>query len=295
MNAPLQAPLSAFTQEQRITTADGYALSAQLYTPAQAALGGVLIVPAMGVPQSYYRAFAEWLSGLGYTVLSFDYRGMGQSLHGSLRQVQADIFTWARQDVAAALDALAQAVPGLPITWIGHSLGGQILPFVPNRERVSKVITVACGSGYWKENSPALKRRVWLLWFGVAPLTMPLFGYFPGSRFNMVGDLPKGVMTQWRRWCLHPDYAVGVEGEAVRAQFSAVKTPITSLSFSDDDFMSARNTESIHGFYTAAPKTMRRLNPAALGLGTIGHFGFFKRDMREALWQPYLLPELLSA
>jgi predicted alpha/beta hydrolase len=31
-----------------------------------------------------------------------------------------------------------------------------------------------------------------------------------------VGDLPRGVMAQWRRWCLNREYVVGVEGEGVR-------------------------------------------------------------------------------
>jgi predicted alpha/beta hydrolase len=283
------------SQPQTLTlvAADGYRLGARLYQPARP-VGAVLIAPAMGVPQGYYQAFARWLCEQGHVVLTFDYRGMGESRRGPLRQLKADVFTWARQDAGAALDALAAAAPRLPLTWIGHSLGGQIPPFVPGRERLARIVTVATGSGYWKENSPELRRRVWLLWFGVAPLTLPLFGYFPGRRFGMVGDLPRGVMTQWRQWCLHPDYAVS-EGEAVRAQYAAVTTPIVSLSFTDDEFMSDRNIQSIHGFYSSAPRTMTRLAPTELGLPRIGHFGFFKEGLQEALWRPYVLPALAPA
>jgi predicted alpha/beta hydrolase len=74
----------------------------------------------------------------------------------------------------------------------------------------------------------------------------------------MVGDLPKGVMAQWRRWCLDPQYAVGAEGDVVRAEYAAVRAPIVSISFSDDEMMSARNTESIHSFYTGAPRSSPR-------------------------------------
>lgn len=73
-----------------------------------------------------------------------------------------------------------------------------------------------------------------------------------------VGDLPKGVMAQWRRWCLDPEYAVGAEGEAVRAEYAAVRAPIVSISFSDDEMMSARNIESIHSFYSGAPRSRPR-------------------------------------
>jgi predicted alpha/beta hydrolase len=274
-----------------VTTADGAVLAAHLFRPEGAPRASVLVVPAMGVPQHYYGAFAAWLARQGFLAATFDYRGMGESRRGPLQAERADILTWARGDCAAMVEALAAAAPGVPLYWIGHSLGGQILPFVPNRERVAKMITVGTGSGYWRENAAPLKRRAWLLWYVLAPLLVRLFGYFPGRRLNMVGDLPRGVIEQWRRWCLDPEYAVGIEPGA-RERFAAVRTPIVSLSFEDDEFMSARNTESIHGFYANAPRKMKRLAPGDVGLRRIGHFGFFRRDNARPLWAAHLLPEL---
>ena len=60
----------------------------------------VLVVPAMGVEQQYYAAFAHWLAARGYFVVTFDYRGMGHSRRGSLRRLKADVLTWAEQDTA---------------------------------------------------------------------------------------------------------------------------------------------------------------------------------------------------
>lgn len=275
-----------------INAADLTPIAARFYPPGTAiARGAVLIVPAMGVPQSYYAPFASWLASEGFHVATFDYRGMGKSRRGPLRAVDADIITWAEQDTTAVLRALEARAAGLPITWIGHSLGGQIVPFVRDRGAVEKIITIATGSGYWRENAPALKRKVWLLWWGAVPLTTPLFGYFPGKKLGMVGDLPRGVITQWRKWCLQPEYAVG-DGEDIRARFAAVTTPITAFSFTDDDMMSAANTDSIHGFYTGAPRTMRRLAPGEVGVPKIGHFGFFRDEMRGPLWQGRLRREL---
>lgn len=275
-----------------IAAADGQAIAARFYLPSGGPRGAVLLVPAMGTPQSYYGAFAQWLSREGFLAATFDYRGTGLSRPARLRGFRANLFDWGRLDCAAMIDALAARAPGKPLYWVGHSLGGQILPFVPNRERIAKAITVATGSGYWRENSPALKRRAWWLWYVVAPVTVALFGYFPGRRLRKVGDLPRDVMVQWRRWCLHPDYAVGVEGDAVRAEYAAVRTPIVSLSFHDDEFMSARNTESIHGFYVNAPRTMKRLAPGEVGAPRIGHFGFFRAAFEQSLWRAHLLPEL---
>lgn len=265
---------------------------ARFFAPAGEPRAAALVVPAMGVTQAYYAPFAQWLAAQGFLVATFDYRGIGQSRHGSLRKVSTDILDWARLDCAAMVEALAAKVPDKPLHWVGHSLGGQILPFVPNRERVSRVVTVATGSGYWRENTASLRLTSWWLWFVAVPLSVRLFGYFPGKRLRKVGDLPRGVMEQWRRWCLNPEYAVGVEGEAARAAYAAVTTPIVSLSFTDDEYMSRRNIEAIHGHYVNAPRTLKRIAPKEIGVKRIGHFGFFRPKFERALWRAYLLPEL---
>jgi predicted alpha/beta hydrolase len=287
---PVPAPLF---EERDVLTEDGTAITTRFYPATQPARGAVLIVPAMGVPQSYYRAFATWLAREGFHVATFDYRGMGLSKRGSLRDVDADIITWAEQDTQAVLTSLAARSGRLPLTWIGHSLGGQIIPFVKHRTAVDKFITIATGSGYWRQNAPKLRRKVWLLWWGLAPVATPLFGYFPGKRLGLVGDLPKGVIRQWRRWCLDPEYAVG-DGEATRALFAEVTTPITSFSFTDDEMMSGDNIASIHSFYFNAPKTMRRIDPDELGVAKIGHFGFFREELKGVLWEGRVRRELAT-
>ena len=281
-----------FRMDVELRANDDFSLAAALF-PAERAKGAVLIVPAMGVPQRFYAPLASFLAERGFTTLTFDFRGIGGSKHGPLAKLDADIVAWAERDTAAALDLLAEKAPGLPITWLGHSLGGQIVPFVPNHAIADKIITVATGSGYWRENAWQTRRKVWLFWFGAVPLATPLFGYFPGKKLGMVGDLPKGVIHQWRRWCLDRDYAAGAEGPRVRAMYADVKTPITSLSFTDDEMMSAINVAKIHGLYERAPKQMRRFEPKELGVGRVGHFGFFRPAMREQ-WEAHLLGELAA-
>jgi predicted alpha/beta hydrolase len=280
-----------------ITATDGYPLGASFFRVPddRPARGAVLIAPAMGVPQRFYEALAQWLVASGFHVLTFDFRGIGRSRIRPLHEIDATIELWAERDATAALSALAARTGEVPLTWLGHSLGGQIVPFLSNERRAEarlrKVITVATGSGYWRENSPELRRKVWLFWFAAVPLTTPLLGYFPGKRLGMVGDLPRGVITQWRAWCLDREYAVGVEGDRVRALFAAMDTPLTSLSFTDDEMMSAANIASIHSFYTGCARTMVRLAPAEVGAERIGHFGFFRREQRP-LWDTHLAREL---
>ncbi len=196
----------------------------------------------------------------------------------------ADVTTWATHDTAALVDFVADRVAGRPLLWLGHSLGGQIFGLVPNRERVTAMLTIAAGSGYWRQNVAWLRATVWWLWYVVVPVVLPLFGYFPGRALRKVGDLPAGVMRQWRRWCLNRDYLVGVEGDAVRERYRAIRTPILSLSFTDDELMSRTNIESLHSFYASAPRELRRIAPRDIGQKKIGHFGFFRRRAAHALW-----------
>jgi predicted alpha/beta hydrolase len=276
----------------QIRTSAGHEISAELFAPDGEPRGAALIVPAMGVTQAFYRALASWLAGQGFLTATFDYRGMGRSRRGRLRDVDATVVDWAVVDCAAMVDAMAARAPGKPLTWIGHSLGGQLLGLVPNRAHIAKAVAIAAGSGYWRDNSPGLRWRVWVLWWLLVPLTVPLFGYFPGKRLRLVGDVPGPAMRQWRRWCLDPGYVVGAEGEAMRARYAAVDTPIHSLSFTDDEFMSARSIDALLAFYTGAPRTSTRLHPREVGESRIGHFGFFRPRYEQSLWRPHLLPQL---
>jgi len=290
--SPHPAPPPAAFRALEIAAVDGHPIAARHFAPPVPARGAALIVPAMAVPQTFYEPLARWLASIGVHAVTFDYRGTGLSRRGSLRGLAADIVSWAQLDVTAVLRALQDVTPGLPLTWIGHSLGGQIIPFAPDHRELARVVTVATGAGYWRENAPALRRKVWLLWYLVAPVATSLFGYFPGKRLGMVGDLPAGVIRQWRTWCLDPEYAVGAGGPAVRELYARVTAPITALSFTDDEMMSARNTVSLHGHYARAPVELRRIDPAEVGMARIGHFGFFRPASREPLWEAVLRPEL---
>ena len=275
---------------QQLLSAKEYPICATFFTPAEALKGAVIIASAMGVSQSYYAKFATWLSAQGYLVVTFDYSGMAASREAantSLKNIHVNVMDWA-DDAAIVLAELQSRAQGQKIYWIGHSLGGQLIGLMDQSNLLSKAITIAAGSGYWLENAPQLKRRVWLMWFIAVPLSTAVLGYFPGKRLNMVGDLPLGVIQQWRRWCLHQDYAVGVEGESVCAKYAAVTVPITSYSFSDDEFMSANNIDSLHGFYTQSARDMKRIRPADVGVTRIGHFGFFRETYQDTLWHKVL-------
>ena len=276
----------------KLTGDDGTELAARLY-PARAEAGGegpegaVLIGGAMGVRQDYYAGFAEWLATQGFAVMTFDYRGMGDSrtaAHArSLRGLDADLFAWAR-DGDTAIEALCAHAPDLPLYVIGHSLGAQLPGLLRHRARIAGLLSVAAGSGYWRDNAPQLRRKVPYFWHVLVPLATALFGYFPGKRIGKVGDLPRGVILQWRRWCMDPRYLIGVEGAAVQAQYAQLRCPVVALSITDDELMTERGTQSLVDWYAGAPRRVERIAPADVKAGRIGHFGFFRDQFRASLW-----------
>jgi predicted alpha/beta hydrolase len=242
----------------------------------------------MAVHQDFYASLATWLAGQRWDVVTFDYRGMADSAPPRLRGFEADVLTWAEQECAAALAFARARADGRPLLWVGHSLGGQILAMTPGNSAIAAAVTVASGVGYWRENADPLRRYSWLLWHVIVPLLTPWFGYFPGRRLGIVGDLPRGVIEQWSRWCRHPEYAVGVEGESMRERYRRLAVPLLSLAFTDDEYMSERNVRVLHGFYGNARLEMRRIDPRALDLRRIGHFGFFRPDVGASLWPSML-------
>lgn len=107
-----------------IPTADGESLEAELYLP-EAPRCGVVIThphPQMGgdmhtpVPAGFFRA----VTGTHVAAVRFNFRGTGKST-GTHDKGGAE-----RLDVAAALDHLAQAAPGVPLFMAGWSFGADV-------------------------------------------------------------------------------------------------------------------------------------------------------------------------
>jgi predicted alpha/beta hydrolase len=272
------------TQQQLPVAGGAQQLAVRRYEPAGMPRASVVIGGAMGVRQSFYEPFAQWLSQQGLRVWTFDYRGSGDSRGDvPLREVDADLFDWAR-DYEAVIDAAKAELPDEPLYLLGHSLGAQLPGFLQRPEQVDGLVSIAAGSGYWRENAPKLKRSILYFWFVLVPLVTRLFGYFPGRKLKKVGDLPRGVILQWRRWCLNPRYSVGAEGELAARSYSRVRFPVLALSMTDDELMTLAGTNSLVSFYTGAPSAIERIAPADVQARRIGHFGFFREQFSQSLW-----------
>jgi predicted alpha/beta hydrolase len=272
----------------RLPAADGYALTALRYPACGAARGHVVVAGATGVPQRFYRRFAEHAAAQGFSVLTLDYRGIGLSRPASLRGFEMDYLDWARLDLAAAVDAVPE--DGLPLFMVGHSYGGHAFGLLPNHARVRRFATFATGAGWHGWMPPAERLRVLAMWRVVGPLLTRWKGYLPWSLLGMGEDLPLPVYRQWRRWCGFPRYFFddpALRGQGLAERFAAVRTPILALNALDDHWAPPVSRDAFMAAYCNAEYRRIDLHPRSLGLKSIGHMGYF-RPAAQPLWDEVL-------
>jgi predicted alpha/beta hydrolase len=150
--------------------------------------------------------------------------------------------------------------------------------------RLRVAVSVAAGSGYWRDWAAPRRRLAPLMLHLAGPLLTPLLGYFPGRRLRMVSDLPGPAARQWMRWCRHPDFAWGAQPELVRDSLRSARFPIQAFSFTDDDTMTEACTRKLLAAMPHAPAVVQVLSPGDVGMRDIGHVGAFRRAAERALW-----------
>ena len=264
-----------------LTTADGFRIASHRYDPSAPARANIVMAGATAVPQGFYQRFAQFANERGFSVITLDYRGVGLSAPMQLRGFRMNYLDWARQDLAAAVDAIHD--PSLPTYLIGHSYGGHAFGLLPNFNKITKLCTFGTGAG-WAGYMPPIERfKVALLWNVIGPLTTPLFGYMHGKISGVGENLPIDVYHQWRRWCQSPNYFF--DDKTIRDDlrgFAQVKAPIRAVVANDDLWASPASRDAFFKGYTAAKVESVTLDAKVLGY-PIGHMGYFRKG-REALW-----------
>ncbi len=285
---------------QSFTAAPGVVLAGHVFEPLSpvgaAASSPILIAGGLGVAQRFYAPFARWLAARGHCVMTFDLRGMGESRAAehrhSLKGLNADMLTWARQDFPAAVHCLLAHTGAAKLDLIGHSLGVHhaLMTDEATQRQIRMAVSVAAGSGYWRDWAAPSRRLAPLMLHLAIPVSTTLLGYFPGKRLGMVGDLPGPAARQWSRWCRHPQFAWGVEPTLVLPSFRSARFAVEAFSFTDDDAMTETCTRQLLAAAPHVVSQVHRVAPAEVALHAIGHVGAFRREAQGQLW-----PRLVEA
>lgn len=259
---------------------DGTQLAATLFEPAAPNGGAVLINSGTGIPRQFYAAFAAHLASRGFAVLTYDYRGIGQSASPPAATMEA----WGAIDQPSMLDHLAALAPGAERAVIGHSFGGQVLGLADNIGQVRAALLICTQSGHWRHWPPGRRRlRMLALWWLFIPGLTALTGRFPGSWVG-TANLPAGIARSWARWGRSRHYVCDARGNALRPHNDDVACPLRWLSFTDDPIAPYGAVEALRPYYPNAAIDRRHLAPADLDVPAVGHFGFFRKSMPRQPW-----------
>lgn len=273
------------TLSTSITCQDGYTLQGIFYPKQKASsLLPILLSPATGILQRFYQPFAEWLTTQGYDVLSFDFRGIGQSLHGDVAKSTATIQDWGLLDLPAAIEALSQKTGAEKIYLIGHSAGGQLLGLAHNHTKVAKVIAVAGSSGHVKGLAGKSRFLGPLMFHVIFPVSSLVKGYGATQFIGMGENLPKGVAKQWAEFCSAGGYVTSAIGKTIHKHYhDDIRTPITSIHATDDEIATEANVKDLLRTFPNTKTHYITLKPADYGHKAIGHMLMFKPKYQN-LW-----------
>jgi predicted alpha/beta hydrolase len=295
METELQTPGHAQGEIIHFPAADGLSLGGFLWAAPEAepVRPLVIITAATSVRCRYYARFASYLFARGFDVLTYDYRGIGESRPAQLRGFQADWVDWGEKDLEGALTFAMAHRPGHPLFVVGHSIGGFAIGAAPSNDRIARILTVGAQFAYWRDYSPDRRIRMLLKWHLAMPLMAMVLGYVPAKRLGWMEDTPKGVALDWSRMRSrfedtvrdgrHAEHGRGDAG-LLTTRFANVKAPILAISLSDDPHGTVPAVDRLLAYFTGSPRLRLHLRPQDAGVAEIGHFAFFHDRFRETLW-----------
>jgi predicted alpha/beta hydrolase len=268
-------------------------LAATLFDPVASGAPGPLtiIASATGVPRGYYARFAEFLARHGRPALTFDYRGIGGSLHGPIEKSTARFRDWGVIDTPGVLKWAAAHTPGGPIHWVGHSYGGFAPGLAHNGRLVSRMLGVATMTADVRLVQSRLERaRIRALVVAGAPAIARMKGYVPGWFNGNSEDLPKGVALEWARWVMTPMFLFGDATLPERRHFAGVTAPMLFAFMEDDAWVTEEGVRHLAGQFTnAAERRFWRVTLAEAKTERIGHVGIFRSVHAATLWPKALM------
>lgn len=193
---------------------------------------GVLVLPALGIPESYY----------GPLLRAFRARGISAAVLGAPTFADASKKPPSYGYAELALDYVPRALALLDVPHegrflVGHSLGGAVAGIHTGVAKdVAGIALVAAGTPYHR----AYTGKAWMrTYFGTAIIGRyaSIFDYFPGDKVGFGGRMSGKLAREWASIAhtgkLSVSHASGVDAEAALAE---VRCPVLAIVLAKDDF-----------------------------------------------------------
>lgn len=271
-------------KEIKITCSDGFILGGSLFE-VEKPKAAIMLGPATGIKRNIYQAFAGFLAENGYTVLTFNNRGIGDSKGAHINEGEPSLLKWGKLDMTAALEYLKEAYPDKEYHLIGHSAGGQLPGLMENALELKSIFNVASSSGSMSTLSGGFRLQSLFFLNFFIPLSNFLFGKTNSQWVGMGEPLPKKVASDWSRWCNGKGYVqVDLDTKIKEHHYREMELAALWIHPTDDEIANFENVKDMIRVFPNMKAQIKTLDPKDHGLKEIGHMKFF-HPKNQVLWK----------
>ncbi|WP_417430650.1 alpha/beta fold hydrolase [Halpernia sp.] len=271
--------------ELNLKNASNQTIFATLFEPKISNKKIILINSATGVKQQIYFNISRFLAKNGFTVITYDYSGIGLSKPKILKNSDSSMRTWGTEDFKTLTNFIKIKFENYDKYLIGHSVGALILGMNEGSKQFKKFIFFGAQKAYVGN----LNFKTKLLAYGgfgiLQPFFTKIFGYFPAQYFGLGESLPKNAAFDWRTLILNKK-STNALLEKIDFNFSNdLQQNVLVLRAEDDSWLTEKGVKSLlkETFPNLKP-TYKVLKIADSPKKEIGHINFF-RSYNEPLWK----------
>ncbi|ALA66421.1 alpha/beta hydrolase family protein [Corynebacterium lactis] len=245
--------------------------------PVQTPKGIITVHSGTGVPQGFYHRFAETVADKGYAVITYDYRGIGQSgMKSDKDNEDIRMSDWITKDIPGVIEWAKETFPEGPHFAVGHAVGGHGIAYAGSEGTYDAAALINCrGMRITKVPSLVGKLRAFSIFNIIGPVCGFLTGHIPASAWKLATEPPIGVMRQWARWARKDGYFFDDSEFDFQNRFSHATQPFLSIRIPDDYWTEESSADLITNVLTAASVVEKRQAQPARGKG-VGYGGYFR-------------------
>ena len=268
-----------------IAALDGYKLGSLVLTPEIKSRGVIQFHNGASAVKEFYLNFCSHLCDAGYTVIMFDYRGIGESRPDSLKNFKGSIGDWGMLDMPGILKWVNINYPNEKKFIVAHSMGGQIIGLMNNINLVDAIVSIGSSYGNWKNYSGKNKYISAITLFGYFPIALKLFGYLPLKKLGKGEDLPLDAGKELMSWCKGNNIHSKIMNQnKIPNYYHDIKKSIKAYFLEDDNIATAKTIPMYKADFSNALLYIEIIKPSEVGVDKIGHYGFFSEKVKNKLW-----------
>jgi len=272
-----------FMEKLLITTQDQTVITAHLFLPEQDNQKLLLINSATGVKQQVYFSFARYFAEKGFTVITYDYRGIGLSKPKKMKNFKASMRIWGSEDFKAITEYIKLSFKNYKKYCLGHSVGALILGMNKNSDIFEEFVFVGTQNAFVGNLKFRIKIEAYLGFGIVQPLTTTLLGYFPAHWFGLGESLPKNCAYDWRTLILNRK-STNQLLDKIDDYSKKLTQKVLVIRAEDDVWLTEKGVKSLlNDTYPNLKPAYRLIKTSDSDKGEIGHVNFF-RSYNSKLW-----------